>query len=84
MPEETWAEHYENHDLLRLDCSRYIWPKLSFIRKCATLSNFGIEKKMLIEKNTLKNIQSTDRNDTDSYTKRELNIMSEIKNQRRT
>ena len=66
MPEESWTEHYEKHDLLRLDCSRYIWPKLSFIRKCATLSNFGQEKKLLIEKNKNKNFQLSDGNNMTS------------------
>ena len=77
MPEESWTDHYEKYDLLRLDCSRYIWPKLSFIRKCATLSNFGVEKKILIEKNALKNFQSSDGNNTDSHTKSNLSLSSE-------
>ena len=34
MPEEGWDNQYENHDIIRLDCSRFIWPKYSFIRKC--------------------------------------------------
>ena len=77
MPEESWTDHYEKHDLLRLDCSRYIWPKLSFIRKCSTLSNFGIEKKMQIEKNRLQNILTSDRNNTDSHTKSNRNLTLE-------
>ena len=63
MPEDKWTEHYEKHDLLRLDCSRYIWPKLSFIRKCASLNNYGEENKILQNKN--KNIQLLNKNNTD-------------------
>ena len=44
MPEEGWDNHYENHDIIRLDCSRFIWPKYSFIRKCTT-NYFDYEKK---------------------------------------
>lgn len=43
MPEEGWDNQYENHDIVRLDCSRFIWPKYSFIRKC-TKNYFDNEK----------------------------------------
>ena len=35
MPEESWGENYATYEMLRLDCCRFVWPKLSFIRKCA-------------------------------------------------
>lgn len=49
MPEDGWEKQYENHDIIRLDCSRFIWPKYSFIRKC--LKNYLDLEKLKISKN---------------------------------
>lgn len=49
MPEDGWEQQYEKHDIIRLDCSRFIWPKFSFIRKC--LKNYLDLEKLKISKN---------------------------------
>lgn len=49
MPEDGWEKQYEKHDIIRLDCSRFIWPKYSFIRKC--LKNHLDLEKIKISKN---------------------------------
>jgi hypothetical protein len=48
MPEDGWEKQYEKHDIIRLDCSRFIWPKYSFIRKC--LKNYLDLEKLKISK----------------------------------
>ena len=40
MPEESWAECYAKYEMLRIDCCRFVWPKLSFIRKCIALTDY--------------------------------------------
>ena len=54
MPEESWTDNYVTEGPLRIDSCRFIWPKLSFIRKCVSLSGYvkegtsaGIEKKII-------------------------------------
>lgn len=71
MPEEGWDNQYENHDIIRLDCSRFIWPKYSFIRKC-TKNYFDNENQKVKEKKT-KN------NDCNKYELKEMNVKPENK-----
>ena len=59
MPEEGWDNHYENHDIIRLDCSRFIWPKYSFIRKCKK-NYFDNEKEKEKEKGKRIRIKNND------------------------
>ena len=40
MPEEFWTDNYVTEGPLRIDSCRFIWPKLSFIRKCVSLSGY--------------------------------------------
>ena len=41
MPEESWSDCYAKYEMLRLDSCRFVWPKLSFIRKCIALTDYG-------------------------------------------
>ena len=34
MPEEGWDNQYENHDIIRLDCSRFICFAASYRMHC--------------------------------------------------
>ena len=40
MPEDAWTDLYASDGVHRLDCCRFIWPKLSFIRKCVSLTGY--------------------------------------------
>ena len=78
MPEDSWTEFYDKYDVLRLDCSRYIWPKLSFIRKCVALSLLKkeiIEKKrekLKIEKENISPILNDSQNKDNMFSAREI------------
>jgi hypothetical protein len=37
MPEDSWHKTYQEHGVIPVECCRIIWPKSSFMRKCAAL-----------------------------------------------
>lgn len=37
MPEDSWHKTYQEHGVIPVECCKIIWPKSSFMRKCAAL-----------------------------------------------